>query len=303
MKFLLLSDLHILFNQPVGRLDNTHKVQLKKLKFVFEHAWKEGLPIIAAGDIFDAPRSWRLLSVYIDFFKYWVLEKGISFYTVRGQHDVYMYNEETNDRTTLGVLAKMGLVTILSSVPLILDNVSIYGTSYGQEIPKINSPDTLNILVIHAPILQKRIWHGQKGHNYADEFLKEHPEFDLILCGDIHQKFLFQDGDRIICNAGCMIRKSVAQWEHEPGFYIYDTESRKIDWEVIPHDPPELVMSREHLDKVNQKNEMLEEFIATVKKRETGEGASFKDILLQVLEDNKIEAPVRKVISEVMEGR
>ena len=305
MKLLLLSDLHLLFDKPIGRKDNTFLTQQEKLKYVMQYVCNSKYEcfILQAGDFFDAPRSWRLLPIYIDFLRSWVNVGRVAIYCIRGQHDVYMYNEEINDRTTLGVLAKMGLVNILSSKPLVLDNICIYGTSYGQEIPKPSKEAGTNVLVIHAPILKSKIWHGQEDYSYAPGFLRKHKEYDLILCGDIHQKFIFRDGDRIICNTGCIIRKSVAQWEHAPGFYVYDTETKKIKWEEIPHEPPDEVMSREHLDKESYRNEMLGSFIEAVKSREVDAGVTFKDNLLQFMEESNIEQEVRDEIAEVMEKR
>lgn len=284
------------------RLDNTHETQKKKLSFVFEYAYTNDCIILQAGDFFDIPRSWRLLPVYIDFFKYWVGEKKLKIYGVFGQHDVYMYNQATNDRTLLGALAKIGLVEILSSEPVVEGDVSIYGTSYGQKIPKPVKGE-FNILVIHAPILMGKLWSKQEGYYYAPAFLEKN-KFDLILCGDIHQKFMFRKDDgRIICNTGCIVRKSVTEWDHTPGFYTYDTDSKEAKWVTIPHEPPEKVMSREHLDMVEQKNEMMEKFISSIKSREVGEGVSFKEILRQVIEKNRIESPVQKAIAEVMEEK
>lgn len=306
MKLLLISDFHLLFERPVGRLDNSHEAQKRKLKYVFEYAHENNCIILQAGDFFDRPRSWRLLSIYIDFFRFWVGEKGVKVYCVRGQHDMYLYNEETNDRTTLGVLAKMGLVRILGKGEVcdfrsVGKSIYVYGVSYGQEVP---DPDTegLNILVIHAPILKGKLWAGQQNYDYAPGFLRKHKGYDLILAGDIHQKFIFRVGERIICNTGCVIRKSVDQWEHRPGFFEYDTETMNIQWHEIPHVPPEEVMSRVHLEKVEQRNEMLNKFIGAVQSQEVEMGMSFKENLIDFMEKNKIGRDVKELIAGVMEG-
>ena len=298
MKLILLSDLHILFDRPEGRKDDILQTMKKKMTFILEYANTHGFSILQAGDFFDVPRSWRLLPLYIELLKYW----GVDIYVVYGQHDTYLYSEGTRDRTMVGVLAKMGVVKILDKEGTRFDaNTKVYGTSYGQEVPIPNKTVRTNILVIHAPILKKKIWEGQEGSSYADEYLRMHKEYDLILCGDIHQKFLFEEDGRTICNTGCILRKSVDQWDYIPGFYVYDTETKETKWQEIPHSPPEEVMSREHLDQVESKNKMLEEFISTVKNRGGEKGISFKDVLLQVLEENKIEEEVKEALSEVME--
>lgn len=314
MKFALLSDLHLLFDKPVGRLDNTHETQKGKLEYVLNWAQENEAVVLQAGDFFDTPRSWRLLPIYVEFFKYWFKKTDVAVFAIFGQHDTYMYHEDTRDRTLLGVLAKMGLVEILKKEGVSVcspgesrnktgENVNIYGASYGQEVPKLSKEADVNILVIHAPILKGKLWAGQENYDYAPAFLRKHKEYDLILCGDIHQKFIFRDGKRIICNTGCILRKSVDQWDHKPGFYEYDTETMKILWHEIPHEPPEKAMSREHLEKAEQRNEMLDNFIGALKNQDVEIGMSFKENLFDFMEKNKIGQDVKELLAEVMEGK
>uniref|UniRef100_A0A6M3M219 Uncharacterized protein n=1 Tax=viral metagenome TaxID=1070528 RepID=A0A6M3M219_9ZZZZ len=99
-----------------------------------------------------------------------------------------------------------------------------------------------------------------------------------------------------------MIRKSVDLWDHEPGFFIYDIDSREVERHEIPHKPAEGVLSRKHIEDEKQINEMLETFIQAVSSKEVEVGASFEDNLEMFIEENKVEEDVVNIISGVMGG-
>jgi len=299
MKFVLLSDVHLLWQTPVGRLDNTAEIGLRKLKYVLEWAQSHNAVVLQAGDFFDRPRSWYLLSEVISLLR----KYDALIYCVYGQHDQYMYSRETRHATSLGILEKMGLVTILGSEPILFQRgaVQVYGAGFGDEVPEVKfEKGKTKILVIHASISDKPLW---PGHEYtdADKFLEEYKVFDLILCGDIHRKFIgIGKNGGTICNTGPMIRKTVDLWDHCPGFFISDMEGDVIDRCEIPHEPPEKALTREHIDSKEETERMLDEFISAVSSDEVQIGASFEENLLAFIKENDIEQEVVDIISTVM---
>jgi len=58
MKFALLSDLHLLWQNPVARLDNLVEVQFDKLSHVLGWCGNNDAILLQAGDFNDRPRSW-----------------------------------------------------------------------------------------------------------------------------------------------------------------------------------------------------------------------------------------------------
>ena len=229
--------------------------------------------------------------------------RGVEIYCVFGQHDQYMYSHDTRSATNLGILAEMGLVTILDEEPLQVAGgmLTLYGSGEGEKVPKIHNANKNRILVIHESISDRPLW---PGHDIiqAKRFLLQNKDFDLILCGDIHRQFLIQLGDRAILNTGPMVRKTVDLWDHEPCFYVYDTETKWLKKEIIPHEPPEKVLSRTHIDEKAETNDMLDEFIATMNARQVS-GTSFEDNLRKFIQDNEIEDDVIGLIAEVMEKK
>ena len=297
MKLLLLSDIHMLYQNPVGRLDNLTEIQWNKLEFVLEYAKKRSLIVLAAGDIFDRPRSWQLLSAVISILKQYDLQ----IFCVMGQHDTYLYSEETRDRTNLGILAKVGLIKILNDQPVKLGNSNLYGCSFGAEVP-VPKSDGFNILVIHAPISDAPVYPGHE-FTLAKDFLMVHDKYGLVLCGDIHRKFVEKVGGRVIMNVGPMLRKEATAYNfgHIPRFVVFDTETRREEWVDIPHMSAEEVLSRQHLEKQEETSNRMDDFIALIKE-DVEQGVSFGENLRIFLKGNKIEAEVIDYLSTVMEG-
>lgn len=298
MKIVCVSDIHSLWEKPVARLDDAKVTLLTKLRFILKWAKDNKAIIIVAGDFTNKPRSWYLLPELIVSLK----EFSVPVYAVYGQHDTYLYNKTTRKSTNLGILELTGLVKILDDVPLIIgEDIRLYGTSHGQDIPK---PDVccMNILTIHAAIADQALWSGQ---NYMDalQFLKQNKEYEIIIAGDIHQKFLKEYDGRYILNSGPLIRKeaSVYNFQHKPGFYVVDTASNKEPVFIeVPHEPAELVLTRSHIDYKEDTANLLTEFIESVQSIEIDEDVSITENIWRVVKKNNVKQSVCDVLAEIM---
>lgn len=304
MKFLLISDFHLLYDTPVCRKDNVLQAGLNKLKFILDYAEENNCIILQAGDMFDVPRSWRLLAAVQNI----LYSRSAKIYAIYGQHDNYMYSENSKPSTILGVLSNAGYIDILSSNPVILDkeNIKIYGCSYGQTIPECCN-EGFNILVIHAPILEQKLWTGQQNYMMAGEFLNRYKQYDLILCGDIHRKFCLSLKNKYIVNTGCILRIEADEYNltYKPSFAIFDTVSRGINWGDIPHSSSEEIISRKHIVLKKENEKMLDEFVSTIKMniKDNADlyGYDFKSNLYKYLKVNNISEDIKNIIFETME--
>jgi len=303
VKLILLSDPHLLSQNPVARKDNLVEVQFEKFEYVLDYAERNEASLLIAGDFCDKPRSWHLLPRIIEMLR----SKRVTVYAVYGQHDTYLYSEATRDATNLGVLAKSGIVTILGKKPIVLGKIHsglpmirIYGCHHGEKVPKTKKIG-LNILVVHAPIALKPLWSGQH-YMDAEDYLDKHKSFDLILCGDIHRKFLERDENRLICNTGPMLRKTAEEYsfEHKPGFFVYDTVDRSIDWEEISHKKAASVLSRDHIEDPKEVRYMLDDFIDEMSKDIKIDTDLVKNIY-SFIEANDIAQEVQDLLAEVMQ--
>lgn len=304
MKFILMSDLHLVAKNPQARKDDLVEIQFEKLKFILNYAKENEAPILQAGDFFNVPRSWALLPRVIDLLK----KYKVDIYCVFGQHDTYFYNEETRERTNLGILEKTGLVHILDEEDMCFeDRVCVYGASFGKELPDIliASSEEINIGVIHAPIAERAIYPGQ---NYIDAktYLKNNQFYDLILCGDIHRSFYLQDENkRRIVNTGPVLRKEASEYNMKftPNFIVYDSSKKSIQKILIPCKDSELVLDRTHIEKEDSFEDMMDSFVNEMNTETVVSGASFPENLASFIRTNPINENVRKIISEKMEKK
>ncbi|MFA5355260.1 MAG: metallophosphoesterase [Candidatus Paceibacterota bacterium] len=307
MKFILVSDVHLLRQNPVARKDNLVENQFKKFEFILQQARIQKADILCAADFCDIPRSWVLLPRIISLLKDY---EDVRLHTVFGQHDTYLYSEETRDRTTLGVLEKAGLVTVLDSSPLQITGedrcVTLYGCSFGADVPVpvVSSRSTMfNVLVIHASISDRSLYPGQEP-TMAKKFLESNKNFDLIVCGDIHRSFMVKAGKRFLFDVGPMLRREATQYNfsHVPHVVFFDTEKLTYEEIEIPHKPADEVLDRSHIDRVVESKDILEGFVSEIESEDT-EKVSFEEILWSLVKANKGSKSVEKVLSETMEER
>ena len=295
MKFVLLSDVHLLYDNPIARKDIARETQLEKLSYIFQYAHDNDCVVLQAGDLFDKPRSWRVLSSIISVIKF----TSMPICAVYGQHDMYLYNEENKNSTALGILAAANYIEILDSTTHCYGNCDIYGCSYGQEVPRVKRvKGRTNILVTHRSI-SMQVEHGTQ--DLAHQFIRKYKEYDLILCGDIHKHFVYKLDGRIIVNTGPLLRKEATQAmvEHHPCFYVFDSNTGALDSVEIPHRPSEEVLSFEHLEKQNRTNKLLEEFVTKIKTDEVPT-VSFIDNLLNWIEKNNMSDEVKIIIDNLV---
>ena len=301
MKFILLSDLHLTCNTPIARLDNVEETWKRKLKFILDYAKLNEMKILVAGDFFDRPRDWRIVT---EFLKLMEDYEGVTISSVFGQHDMYLYSKDRYS-TSLGVLIKANVISELDDTKFteyseVTGPIYIYGCSWGQEIPKPEK-GSINILVIHKNISDAPLF---PGHEYtgAELFLKSHPEYHVIICGDIHKRFFFQKNGRIIVNPGPLLRMEATEYNmaYDPAFPVLDIVNQSVEWVTIPHESSGAVLSRKHIENKKETESMLDEFIKNVSV-DHKITFSFKENLQEYLTNNNIPQDVKNIISKVME--
>lgn len=298
MKLVSLSDAHLLWDKPINRLDDTKETQFVKLRAIFDYATAHSCEMVIAGDVSNKSRSWHLLPEIIKLLK----EYNIIPNVVAGQHDQYLYNQQSIQSTSLGVCAVAGLMRILKEDPYCpTPDIAMYGCSFGQSIPVVQNKNQFNILIIHAPIAAQALWPGQ---NYMDAltFLKENEKFNLIVAGDIHQKYMISYKGRYIINSGPLIRKEASEYNflHHPGFFVFDTDKTDPpEFIEVPHLPAEKVLSRMHIEYEKESKSLLTEFIASISEQEIDEDVNYIENLWRFIKKNDISLSVQNLLSEV----
>ena len=129
--------------------------------------------------------------------------------------------------------------------------------------------------------------------------MREYKEYDLIVSGDNHQNFMFQDGRRYLYNAGSLMRMTAGQLDHRPEVGIYDTETKTLEMVKVPIRPAEEVLSREHIEEAKERDERLEAFVKSLK-TDYGLELSFRRNLEEFFKANEVRESVRELILENM---
>ncbi|MHC4644017.1 MAG: metallophosphoesterase [Planctomycetota bacterium] len=318
-KLILISDIHLRWDNPKGRLDDLTKTQFEKLEFVYDWAHRNNAIVCQSGDMVNKPRSWYLLPVMTKFFLRWKL-KGVDTYMVRGQHDYYYYSEASGPATIIGALAEAEFITIVDGPdPIIIDlegnRVNLYGASFGQSVPTPKKYSDRNVLLVHREISDKALF---KGHKYFSHkgFLKRHKNYKVICAGDIHRKFKARmlstsaKIERWIVNSGPMLRSTATQYnfDHKPGFYIWDPAKKKMHWKLIPCEPADDVLTRAHIKAQEEHDKAMAEFTLKLSRRnqeddsETTYTSNFRHGLDDYMEEHKVGKEVADMIYGSLEG-
>ena len=310
MKLILLSDLHLVAKNPDCRKDDLFIKQFDKLKFIFDCAVKNDAIILQAGDFFDKPNSIHVLQKIVEILNSYIYtQTDFNIFGIYGQHDLSNRNKNGTCLSLLESFYNDDIVyvnyEVLVNDPILFDhNVYIYGCSFGEKIPIVKDKNNFNILIIHHPISDCKIV-GMKAQNHK-EFLRKHKNYDLILCGDIHKKFFYRDeNDRIICNTGPMNRKVQDLKDHSPGFWLFDTDTKKEKWIEIPHEKDvfkkdQRTEKKENIQKLENFTKKIREFTESVKKTETRR-VDIENKLLILFEEYDIDNFVREVLLRIID--
>lgn len=308
MNLILISDLHLLWENPIGRLDYLPDTQFKKLEFILEYAQKNDALILQAGDFFNRPRLWHLLPKVTNMLR----EYNVPIFSVFGQHDTYFYSDETRASTNLGELEAAGIVHILDNSVYQIGpreneplhpEVHLYGASHGKNFDPPNVAGAINILVLHKAI-------GQTGNEWgsdynAKSFLNKNKGWSIILCGDIHQKFLVKSGSRLIINTGPILRRTAREYNfhHQPCFMLIRTTRQGFahKWVEIPHAPAGEVLSRDHIEEPEQQEENIEEFTDGVELLRL-RGANVVPIIQAIMDEpsNGVNQKTKTILTEMI---
>jgi DNA repair exonuclease SbcCD nuclease subunit len=305
-KFVCLSDIHLVPKNPVCRLDDLTEVQWRKLDEVFETATLRNADVIIAGDLHAISNDYEVLARFAAFLlKYQELDTHV--WAVYGQHDLKYRNPEN---TNLDILVKSGLINIIPPEGITNGGIRICGCGWMDEVPE---PDMtrINVLVIHAPISPKALFHG---HSYIDAwaFMYEHP-FDITICGDVHRTFC-EDNDGHVClNSGPLLRREADEYSfaHKPGFWFLNLDEISFDFVSVEHTPSEECLTRKHISKSKEKKSSFDEantakFLYELKNRtDAGKIMKIEDRMKSRIlsKDSELSPDSKEIIETLLNGK
>jgi len=299
MKFLCTGDWHIDTNKPERRTDDYWKTVQNKLSFILHLAVEEKAVILQPGDFFNTHKA-------NDFLKRYIIHRlrslDLTVLTVFGQHDLRYHSSDVKN-TPLGVLQAADVACVLDFDPIEYKDVSVYGTSWYEDVPKPVDSKIVNILVTHKMIVKnEKVWEGQEDATMGNIFLKG-SGYDLIVSGDNHQHFTIttRSGKHLV-NCGSLLRTAIDQSDHVPMVYIYGTKANTLTPYEVPHEPFTKVFDMKKYEEEKVKDEKMEAFFERLNGEVELEGLDFIVNMDTFVKENdeEIDDLTLDIIEEVM---
>ena len=277
---ILCSDLHIRDTVPRCREDDYFYTQIRKLNGLVDlqkiKDFGQFCPIFCAGDLFDKAKSSNyLVREVVECFK------NAYILSIPGQHDLPNHNIENFNKSSFGLLSEIYNETF-PRVPV--------GTMHEMEYKK------RKVGLIHTFVQKPRDRQDKEIGGYsAKNLLKKYSKLDLILTGDNHKTFVVKHEGRLLVNPGSMMRMTAAQIDHKPCVFLWYAKTNtveKIYWEI-----EDGVISREHIDIKEKKEERFEAFINRVK-TDYEISLSYRKNLEEHFKKNKTRKGIVNIIRE-----
>lgn len=294
---IFCSDMHLRDDTPECRIDDFAAARDRKVAWLRTlQAENSGCPIIDGGDVFN---RWQVSS---ELEGWALLNLPAGIITVPGNHDLPQHSLKLYTKSSLHVLEAAGKVQVLQGngqMAKMSEEWQQYvtGFPYG-DILKIDKPGH-GIAVVHAYCAETVPAFIENGYTPA-QLLAALPGYDIIICGDHHAGFDYAITDRrghkrIVVNPGSMMRTTADQADYRPRVYLWYAEENKVLPAYYPVKAG--VVSREHLEKVEERDARMEAFITRL---DTGveAGLSFEKNLATFYALNKTVKPVRDMIAE-----
>ena len=270
----------------MARLDTNWKgAQAAMLWEIVNHANRLNVPLVVVGDLFDHARvATEILNMVISIFK--AVDNGV--WILAGNHCLGQGHSFDNvGETSVGVM----LQYFHDAESLVECNAN----HFGRDDRPISSFAIPTVRLTHQLIFPDKASKPptDKGLT-ADELLDTFQEADWIICGDMHQAFhavrKSTGGDRHVVNLGLTIRHKASELAYTPSVWHIDTNAELVERIPLTDDPA--MITREHLEVVEERESRVAKFLEVVK---GGEGVtlSFMDNLeakLGALEGGDLKA-------------
>lgn len=286
------ADVHLMSNTPIARLDSDILETFKtKLNCISDLSDKLAAPVVIAGDLFD---HWDTRPNLLNFAVDW-LPKDV--YCIAGNHDQMFHSATQMQRTGLGVLHNTGRVHDIgvdSNAVTLSNGVVLHGFPYGAPIKNNTLTGGYHIAIIHRYISPtKEVWEDAS-EEVSLQLLSTLKGYDLILTGDNHTPFVGRTANgTFVINPGSILRRTAAQMQFKPRIYIWYPD-RSIDKciETVYLPITDGVISREHLQVIESKNEQKNQWVTYLASNKLNKLFDFRQNVIDVLHkkiDNSIE--------------
>lgn len=207
------------------RQDNYLQAVLRKLEYIAEKNDK----VILLGDVFDKPTN----SDYLFYRVYSLMKRHEGkFITILGNHDIIHHNYEQLNKTTIGSLAKTGVVKIAMN-DFELDGLQFVVSLCKRDMKEVPVDETNTKILL--------------GHNYfeqeeSESFTRDELSdlnYSLIFLGHDHKPYDdMYIGHSILVRMGSLTRKDTQEYNEtrEIKYVRLDSKTGEFEYEYLPED-------------------------------------------------------------------
>ncbi len=304
---IYMTDPHIRGNNPRGRIDNFPEALKTKLREIYQIAAREqAQAIICGGDLFDRPDTAYAVAGE---FAAVLAESPVPIYVVPGNHEVYGYNLDSVPRSVLGLMARVGLVTILNRVPVVLSesalSIQITGQGFYADMDR-NPIDyradvtaagiNYKVHVVHGMLVERPLPYEVR-HTLIEDV---QTDADVILAGHEHIGFgLRQRKDGVwFCNPGALGRLAarVEEIHRTVQVAVFRFTEAGINAELVPLEsarPGTEVLSRDHIAEAAEREEKMNRFLGLLAEEGEARFLDIREIVDGISEREKLPEAVR----------
>lgn len=321
LKLIYLTDSHYRGTNPKARLDDYPQSIATKLREVYGLARDltefensdytrecEDVLIVHGGDLFDRPDTAYMVAGKMAAL---LAESPCEVLVVPGNHEIYAYNLDSLPRTALGLLAQVGLITILDRKPFQFGapkfKVDITGQGYYHDIDR-NPQDYMvereadpkrvnyHVHVVHGMLVERPL-----PYEVAHTTIKDcKTNADVILSGHEHLGYGLKRRDDGVwfCNPGALGRVSAKVEEmHRPiRVAVFTFTEDGISAELVPLKsarPGHEVLSRDHLIQAAEREERTAQFLALLAEDRETRLLDTREIINHIADSDQLPEPVR----------
>lgn len=226
-----VADIHWMTRTPEYRKETCpfHQVIGGKMAFLADYCRFNSIPAFVAGDLFDVSRDfmglWTMRELLWEHF--WPHGKEpVRLWIVPGQHDRFHHNPNEKATSLNALLTEQNELYLLPDYGVVLgtveNSIAVYGSGWGDGIPKVKPQDKFNVLVTHKTLWHKKpVYPGQTEGNVSVESVKYHElGYSTVFSGDNHRQFDVTVGGVEFHNLGAFTRQDVTLRDQQPRFCV-----------------------------------------------------------------------------------
>lgn len=211
---VLCSDIHLSEKPPTARSaePDWFAAQLRALDELRSVAEEYDVPVVCAGDVFDA---WKSNPSVINF----ALDNLPTMYACPGQHDLPNHSMEEIERSAYWTLVIAGVIKDIDVPSEMKGFVLLHGFPWGKKIePVERSAGWINLAVIHRYVYTRGrlAYPGAPKEQRLAVMAEQLAGYDAAVFGDNHSGFVAKAGDCNVINTGCLIRRKQDERDYRP---------------------------------------------------------------------------------------